>query len=116
LQRNRLDYSSQYIDPFWQLLRDDVQFYHPANGLWIRRLKKESVQPVGRNYSQIIGNLVTVAARMGWKTTQLMKELKKLSFFDDILRWYSLRGWNEGMLRHELERSLLSRRLMGKAA
>lgn len=116
LQRNRLDYSSQYIDPFWQLLRDDVQFYHPANGLWIRRVKKESVQPVGRNYSQIIGNLVTVAARMGWKTTQLMKELKKLSFFDDILRWYSLRGWNEGMLRQELERSLLSRRLMGKAA
>lgn len=39
LNRNRLDQSTTTIDPFWQLILEDSQFYCPADGLHIVRKK-----------------------------------------------------------------------------
>ena len=45
LSRNRLNLDDKHevLDPFWQILMEDVFFYVPAEGLRINRKKKESV-------------------------------------------------------------------------
>ncbi|SCZ52943.1 hypothetical protein [Thiohalomonas denitrificans] len=116
LQLNRLDFTSTFINPFWQLLRDDVEFYHPASRLEIRRTKKTDTEGVGRNYGNILGNLITVGARMGWNLDILWTQVKRLGFFPDIVSFYRSRGRSETELREWMGRGLFERRLLGKAA
>ncbi len=116
LTSNRLQMSRQYIDPFWQLIRTDADFYNPAQNIVVVRKKKEDSEGVGRNYAQIIGNIITVGARANWKITQVMKQLKRLEFYDDILSYYRSRGLRESDLRQRLSKALCLRRLSGKAA
>ncbi len=116
LTSNRLNLNREYVDPFWQLIRSDAEFYMPELGVLIRREKKVDVEGVGRNYSQIIGNMVSVGARQSWGIRDLMVQLKHLSFFDDMLNYYQTRGVGESDLREKLEKALCLRRLTGKAA
>jgi len=116
LMKNRLDHSSTYIDPIWQLFLEDAEFVHPAQGLWIRRKKKQDVSSVGRNFAAIIGNLISLSARQNQTVGHVMKQLKRLDCFDDLLRYYRLRHMSEADLRQQIEKGLALRRLIGKAA
>ncbi|MEJ1364285.1 MAG: hypothetical protein RPU42_04180 [Candidatus Sedimenticola sp. (ex Thyasira tokunagai)] len=116
LNSNRLDMSRTYIDPFWQLLIEDCVFTHPASGFFISRKKKESVGRSDKNYALIIGNLITVCARQHMNARQVHDQVKKLSFYEDILSAYRSRGKTEGDLREQIEKGLCLRRLIGKAA
>ena len=116
LQNNRLDHSRVYIDPVWQLLIEECRFDHPPSGFYFVRKKKESLGNTAKNYALIIGNMITVCARKGYKTTHVMRELKKLAFYDDIVRSYIARGKSETELREQVEKALSLRRLIGKAA
>jgi hypothetical protein len=117
LNTQRLDYSSTYIDPVWQLFRDDPVFCHPASGLWIRRKKKEDQSAIGRNYGIIIGNLITVLARKQFNADMIMYELKKLRFYPDMLEYYAnIRKISEGDLREKILEGIVKRRTLGKAA
>ncbi len=116
LMNNRLDQSRTYIDPMWQLLIEECRFDHPPSGFYFSRKKKESIGNTAKNYALIIGNMITVCARKGYRTTDVMKELKKLSFYDDIVKSYQHRGKTETELREQVEKALSLRRLIGKAA
>lgn len=116
LLRNRLDYSTVYVDPFWQLLMQDVEFLHPSNGFRISRKKRVSVAPLAHNFSLVVGNLISIGARYGWDARQLLKQMRALHFFDDLLQWYRLRGFDESKVREHLGKALLQRRLVGRAA
>ncbi len=100
----------------WQLLRDDIEFYIPATGLWIRRERKRETTGIRHNIGNVVGNLITICARQNFTVNQVMRELKKLSIYDDILRDYYVRGYNESHLRQQIEKGLLLRRVIGKAA
>ena len=69
-----------------------------------------------KNYALIIGNLVSVCARHGMKTSQIMKQLKRLEMYDDLLSSYRAVGKTEADIREGVEKGLALRRLLGKAA
>lgn len=116
LKNNRLDYSSQYIAPEWQLLTDDVEFICHATGVHIRREKKVDLHGIGRNFAQIIGNMITVAARNAWKVSDFIRQVKKLYFYEELMEFYSFRGWGESEFREMVEKEIALRRLIGKVA
>jgi len=116
LERNRLNQDKNYIHPFWQLLMRDVYFYHPAQNIDITRKKKDSVDPIARNITSIIGNSITICARMGMTTKKFMIYLRTLPYYPEIITYYRSRGLNESDLRQSVEKGLSMRRLIGKAA
>jgi len=117
LTRNRLDESLTTIDPFWQLIQEDCEFYAPTTGLYVKRAKKNDVSAIGRNFTAILGNLISVMARNREHTAKtVMYQLKKLAIFEDMLRYYHTRDINEADLYELVDKSLSLRRLTGKAA
>lgn len=118
LRINRLtvENASAVLHPFWQLLMQDVYFSVPAQNIDICRKKKQSLDPIARNFAHIIGNIISVCARNGLNTDRVMTQLKILHFYPDILAYYRSRGLSETDLRQAVERGLLVRRLVGKAA
>lgn len=104
------------IHPIWQMFMDDVEFYVPADGLQISRKKKQSIDPIAKNISLLIGNMITLCARSGMDTKQVMGQLKRLSFYPQIVSYYISRGLSESDLRENVEKGLAMRRIIGKAA
>lgn len=78
--------------------------------------KKQSLDPVARNFAHIIGNIISVCARNGFTTSRVMSQLRLLHFYPEIISYYRSRGLSESDLRLAVEKGLLSRRLIGKAA
>jgi hypothetical protein len=116
LNTQRLDYSSTYIDPVWQLFRDDPVFLHPATGVLIVREKKQDQSAIGRNYGIILGNLVTVMSRQGFNADMIMYELKKLRFYKDMLEYYAnVRKIDEEGLREKVLAGVIKRKTLGKS-
>lgn len=117
LNRNRLDKTLTLIDPFWQLILEDSEFYCPADGLHIQRKKKDDVTAIGRNFTAIIGNLISVMARnKDFTKVEVMLQLTRLTFYKDMLRYYQTRGIDESDLLELVGRGLSLRRMTGKAA
>ena len=118
LSKNRLtiDDRHQVLDPFWQLLMQDVFFFVPAEGVIIKRKKKDSVAPIAKNIGLIIGNMITIYARQNMNTKQVMAQLRLLHFYPQILDCYKSRNLTESDLRQNIEKGLCLRRLVGKAA
>lgn len=116
LMRNRLDHSSRYIAPIWQLFIEEARFLEPANGLKLARVKKKDVAAISKNLGQIIGNLISLSARQGHNTRFVMLQLRKLFIWPEIQRYYRERGMTEDDLRQQVEKGLWQRRVLGKAA
>jgi hypothetical protein len=116
LERNRLNQDNNYIHPFWQLLMSDVYFYHPAQNIEISRKKKASVDPIAHNIALVIGNSITICARMGMTTKQFMRYLRTMPFYQEIVSYYRSRGLTVSDLQQNVEKGLALRRLIGKAA
>lgn len=117
LNANRLDHSCEYIDPVWQLFRDDAEFYHPADGLCIRRKKKEDQSAIGHNYSIILGNVITVFSRQLFDAESILREMKKLAFYRDMRRYYELeRKMDEPDILELIRKGVTKRKTLGKAA
>ncbi|MEO5370091.1 MAG: hypothetical protein H7833_08485 [Magnetococcus sp. DMHC-1] len=115
LKRNRLDYNSTYIDPFWQLLIEDVVFVK-VKGIEVKRKKKEDPSGIQKNISLIIGNLITLYAREGFNADDVMVELRKLSFWPLVVRSYEMRGKSISDIKQQIAKGLCYRRLIGRAA
>ncbi|MBF0370476.1 MAG: hypothetical protein HQL52_13570 [Magnetococcales bacterium] len=116
LRRNRLDQNSVYIDPFWQLLMEDVAFLTPATGVTIRRKRKADVTAIDHNLSMVVGNLITIFARQGLKASKAVAHFKKAGFYEELLISYRSKGLTEGDLYQKVEKGLALRRMIGKAA
>ncbi|MDO9049069.1 MAG: hypothetical protein Q7U66_15230 [Methylobacter sp.] len=120
LQRNRLMIDGDargYLNPFWQLLMQDVRFYVPAQGVKISRKKKEAVDPIARNITSVIGNLVSIMARRNDCTVRhVMRQIHRLHIWPEIQTYYRSRGKDDDDLREQIKEGLEKRRLIGKAA
>lgn len=114
--RNRLELKKGLIHPVWQMLLEDVSFPSPRTGLTIIRTKKNDVTSLTKNYSLIVGNIITVCARQNMNVGEVMKQLKRFSFFDDLISNYRFRGKTEADLREQVEKGLCLRRMIGKSA
>jgi len=121
LERNRLMINGDargYLNPFWQLLMQDVIFKVPAQGVKIsRKKKKEAIDPIARNITSVIGNLVSIMARRNDCTVRhVMRQLHNLHIWPEIQTYYRSRGKDDNDLRDQIKEGLEKRRLIGKAA
>jgi hypothetical protein len=113
----RIAKDSKLLHPFWQLLMEDVFFTLPAKGLKIVRKKKDSLASIQRNVSQILGNLISIAARNPSITAiQIIRQLRLTTFYDSITCAYSERGMSEDDVLDFIDKGLKRRRMIGKAA
>ncbi|MBF0134593.1 MAG: hypothetical protein HQL75_18655 [Magnetococcales bacterium] len=115
LDRNRLMLTDRYIDPFWQLLIQDVQFSLPT-GVVVRRVKKKDMSNAGKNVAMMIGNIVTLAARRQMDAIQVVRMIEDMALYADVLDYLTSKGYRESRLLEMVERGLKIRRLLGKAA
>jgi len=120
LERNRLMINGDargYLNPFWQLLMQDVIFKVPAQGVKITRKKKEAVDPIARNITSVIGNLVSIMARRNECTVRhVMRQIHRLHIWPEIQTYYRNRGLDDDDIRDQIKQGLERRRLVGKAA
>ncbi|TCO81103.1 hypothetical protein EV699_110129 [Plasticicumulans lactativorans] len=116
LDHNRLETAKDHIAPIWQLLRDDPQWITPPEGLALCRVRKESVAAIGRNLANVVGNLASVVARSSVDPFFFLQQLKGLSIWPELKRYYAERDLDQEDLIERFRETLESRRLIGKAA
>ncbi|UZR30215.1 hypothetical protein [Methylococcus mesophilus] len=109
-----------YIDPIWQLLRDDPEFRVPAQGYKIVRKKKEDVSAVARNFGNVLGNLISLYAREGRNADYILIQIKRLSIYPKLLEHLARRGQAKDQVEQDLmdfiREGLWKRRTLGRAA
>lgn len=116
LHRNRLMADKDYLNPFWQLLIEDVYFYVPARSVKISRKKKEAIDPIARNITSVIGNMLSILAREGMTTKRVMAQFRTMYIYPQIISYYRKRNLSEKDLWLQVEKGLERRRIIGKAA
>lgn len=113
---------AQSIDPVWQLLRDDIVFFHPATGEKLCRKKETSTAAIEKNIQGLVGNLLTLAVRRGVGgpdrvvAQRFVWVLRRLDCWHQIAAYFSARGMNAGALQDWVEDKVKERRLRGRAA
>ncbi|WP_374089749.1 hypothetical protein [Methylomicrobium lacus] len=115
LRKNVLMLDKKLIDPFWQLLLEDVEFLVPATNTVITRKKKQAVDPIARNVSSIVGNLVSLCARQRMNANQVYTQLRLMAVWPMIDAYYRSRGINKTEFLQYLEKALSLRRIIGSA-
>ena len=120
LERNRLmidcDNTRGYINPFWQLLMEDVFFYVPAQNVKIVRKKKLAIDPIFKNIALVLGNYLSIVARQGMTVDRVMAQFRMLHIYPEIFSYYKSRGLSESDLREYVKDGLERRIIYGKAA
>lgn len=112
----------RFIDPFWQLLRDDVVFYPPDDAYLYKRVKK--VPGIGneKNLMLALGNMLSVYARNRFTTKQAIAFIQASGIYDDLYHYFFNRACRDHRVFHESEiaefiaKGLQLRTLLGKAA
>jgi len=83
----------------------------------ISRKKKDAVDPIARNITSVIGNLVSIMARRNDCTVRhVMRQIHRLQIWPEIQTYYRNRGLDDDDLREQIKNGLEKRRLLGKAA
>jgi hypothetical protein len=117
LDRNRYQIRKSHIHPLWQLFYEDVSFFLPSESRIISRKKKESVEPLSKNISLVLGNFLSIQSRYVENTPKrVMAQIRMLPFYPQIVDYYANRGMDESNIFQAVERGLSLRRLIGKAA
>lgn len=104
------------MHPIWQLFMQDAEFYVPADGLTISRKKKQAVDPVAKNIDLLLGNLISLSARSGFKASAVIWQVRQLKIWPQIESYLRSRGIDDSQFRQNIEKALSMRKLIGKAA
>ncbi|OSM07018.1 hypothetical protein MAIT1_00075 [Magnetofaba australis IT-1] len=116
LERNRLMDSVRFIDPMWQLLMEDVEFIKSAQGLNIKRVKKQDAAAIEKNIGLMLGNAITVAVRRGVTFEQLIISLRNFALWEDIEGWYLSKDMTFNDFVIWLRKKVHERRMTSKVA
>lgn len=116
MQSYRLQYTSTTLDPFWQVLLDDIQFNEHRPDIMYRREYKKPGRGAEKNVCLALGNMLSLYVRQGLRIEAIWRFLQRSGIWDDILNYYYGRGLNEAMLRQHIEQAIEVRRLQGRAA
>lgn len=93
LNNFRLQHSTCYIDPFWQILDDDIEFFKPAPDLVYKRGKKPPSDVTRRTIAIWIGNVIRMHARKNIKIDITVKHILSGCVNEDIMDYLGLFGW-----------------------
>lgn len=123
IHRLQRDETRRVICPVWQLLAEDVSFFHPAKGEKLFRQKEESTDAIVKNIQLLIGNIMTLAVRRNGDeltdeqlAVSVMWSLRQLICWPLIARYWSGRGMDVQDAEAWVVDRLRERRLRGRAA
>lgn len=112
--KNRLHHSARFIDPFWQIMIEDVAFndYEPID-LKRHYAKQKPLRGEGgrapdttRNMLMALGNLITVYAAKDMDDNEILKTIKGSGIWSDLC-WYYL--FKDGLCDHQIEEMICQR-------
>lgn len=109
----RLDCSKTYIDPFWQLLYEDVLIRNEVSSFVVRRVYKTPALGSEKNLALAIGNLLSIYARYKYSTSQVIQYLKAAGLWSELCTYWEFSGKDP---QEQISKGLALRRLVGKAA
>jgi len=86
----RLQHSTSYIDPLWQLLIEDIEILHPqADACYKRAMKKPSLS-TRRNIGFFLGNFIRVATRKRLAPEYLTKTILMLGIESELADYFDV--------------------------
>lgn len=92
LNNFRLQHSSSYIDPVWQLLRDDVTIFPPAPNWEYKRGKKAPGEVSRRNVAFWLGNVMRLMARKRFNADFVVNYILSSGLDDELADYFGV-GW-----------------------
>ena len=117
LKSFKLKYNTNYLDPIWTILLDDIVFKYPESAykenLHYKRYYKKATSFSGKNYQLYIGNLLSACARKGLTFKKVLRELQASIIWTDIADHYEKNNTTEHQLIDRLKHSYQERILMG---
>jgi len=111
-----------YVDPAWQLLRDDVKFSEHEGTFLYRRVYKTPGVGNERNLMLAVGNLLSCYARNRYEVAFAFKCLKKSGIYPDLYNYMAGRAYLRQQAFSErdvylyVQRAISERMLRGAAA
>ncbi len=117
LKSFKLKYNTNYIDPIWTILQDDIVFKFPESSyqdnLHYKRYYKKATSFSGKNYQLYLGNFLSACARKSEPFQKVLKELQNSMIWNDIALHYEKNSTTENQLIERLKESYEQRILMG---
>jgi hypothetical protein len=111
-----------YVDPAWQLLREDIKFAEPEGNFLYRRVYKTPGIGNEKNLMLAVGNLLSCYARHRYNANFAFQCLKKSGIYDDLYNYMARRAhhrqafFSEQAIYDYVKHSLRVRELKGVAA
>ena len=117
LKSFKLKYNSNYIDPIWTILQDDIVFKFPessyTDNLHYKRYYKKPTSFSGKNYQLVLGNFLSSCARKNLSFKAVLDSLQRMVIWSDITLYYERKHTPELELIQRLQESYCRRLLMG---
>lgn len=113
LNTYRLDISRTRLDPFWQLIYEDVTIRGEKEGFIVKRNYKTPGRGDEKNLALAVGNLLSIYARYNYKPRQVIGYLKSAGIWSELCDYWESSGKDP---QQEIVVGLTKRRLVGRAA
>lgn len=86
----RLQHSTSYIDPLWQMLIQDVEVLHPDHGYFYKRAMKKPSLSTRRNVGFFLGNFIRIATRRQLSPDYLAKTFLTLGIDSELADYFDV--------------------------
>lgn len=111
LNNFRLQHSTSYIDPVWQFLIQDIQFFCPSPALLYRREQKPPSQNSRRNVAFWLGNQIRLYARKRYDPHFVVAKLMSCGLEAELSDYFSVRLFGEADLLQEVLYDFVSEKM-----
>lgn len=122
LEQQGASIRARWLDPFWQLLNEDVVFFCRDAVIPFKRVKKSPGLGNERNLLICVGNYISIAARYRWSAKRVIEGMQAAGIYDDLFfymqrkAWADYRNFKESEIFQMVEKNINLRILQGRAA
>ncbi|MDO3383855.1 hypothetical protein [Gilvimarinus algae] len=95
LNNFRLQHSTSYIDPLWQSLIEDVQYFCPSPDLLYKRAHKPPSECSRRNVAFWLGNQIKLYSRGRFKPEYVVSRLLESGLQADLAHYFNVKLYGE---------------------
>ncbi|MDO6748525.1 hypothetical protein Q4563_14850 [Gilvimarinus sp. 1_MG-2023] len=95
LNNFRLQHSTSYIDPIWQSLIEDVQYFCPSPSLLYKRAQKPPSECSRRNVAFWLGNQIKLYSRGRFTPEYVTSRLLKSGLDADLAHYFNVKLYGE---------------------
>ncbi len=95
LNNFRLQHSTSYIDPVWQYLIQDIEFYCPPPALTYRREQKPPSDNSKRNVAFWLGNQIKLYSRKRFHPSFVVSKLLSCGLEAELANYFNLRIYGD---------------------